>query len=385
MKHTFNTPELRQTASGIKTAVAPKSVTPEMVGGTLLDLVDAQGEIIEALAELGREKVTVRVNAYDGSQRVSTTNAKVYVDIFSVGGIPTVALPRQELAVDENGEVTFEVYKGYKYALFSKLDGMGASFQFTYTAGQDERTIDLWNLPLGVYPFGLIAYCNEATNAYRCSPFITEDGYDPDYYENIDTEWDLRDDEYQEESYYLGIMVSTENTAFAIEVNNKSAEYLQWSNTRYFAQGVPTLPQIYENPADFDGDYDAAWDDAVARAREDWDGNLNTEKILSFCKVAPAADFCSNIGGYERRQVFLPSAGQLYLMYLNKAAINALMTAFNDDGYEFVLLDNTWYWSSTQHNEFCAWGVDMYYGYTYGSNKDGNYYVRAVSAFHFIY
>ncbi len=35
--------------------------------------------------------------------------------------------------------------------------------------------------------------------------------------------------------------------------------------------------------------------------------------------------------------------------------------------------------------EWCAWGVDVGDGGTYSSYRDTNYYVRAVSAFHFIY
>lgn len=158
MKQEFDIPVLRQMAMDIKNAVTPKSVTADMVGSMLLALVEGQSEIIGTLE---REKVTVRVNAYDGTQRVSTATAKVYVDIFSVGGVPTEAMPRQELAVDENGEVSFEVYKGYRYALFSKIEGMGASFQFVYTAGQEERTINLWNMPVGIYVLGYASYEND--------------------------------------------------------------------------------------------------------------------------------------------------------------------------------------------------------------------------------
>ncbi len=377
MKHTFNTPELRQTASGIKTAVAPKSVTPEMVGGTLLDLVDAQGEVIEALAELGRETVTVRVNAYDGSQRVSTTNAKVYVDIFSVGGIPTVALPRQELAVDENGEVTFEVYKGYKFAVFSKLDGMGASFQFTYTAGQDERTIDLWNFPVGVFMVGYSGIYIEETELYRCVPYIAEN-YISDWDEMMEyAAWDIQDGENCEDCGYYGVLVSSAESSFVLSQRGRSENTMKWSERADYGYFVPTMPIIDSWVNDYD--------EMVALARADYNGNLNTAKIIAGCNFPLAAEFSVNINEWAYGQHFLPSAGQLYLVYLNKAAINALMTAANDDGYEYVLIDTQWYWSSTQANEFCARYVYMGNGSTGNSNKNDNNYVLAVSAFHFIY
>ena len=69
MKNEFNTEELRNTAEEIQNAVMAKSITPEMVGGTLLALVNAQGEVIESFGNFQRECVTVKVNAYDGSQR----------------------------------------------------------------------------------------------------------------------------------------------------------------------------------------------------------------------------------------------------------------------------------------------------------------------------
>ena len=46
-----------------------------------------------------------------------------------------------------------------------------------------------------------------------------------------------------------------------------------------------------------------------------------------------------------------------------------------------------WYWSSTEYDykfrsgEFCAWYVHMTDGYTNGSIKSVNNYVRAVAAF----
>ena len=384
MKKNFDTSALRKTAADIQGAVVPKSVTADMVGGLFSALVEAQGEVIEALGALEREVVTVKVNGYDGDGRVSAAGAKVYVDIFSIGSVPTVALPRQELTANEEGIVTFEVFKGYQYAVFSKLEGYGASFQFTYMAAQDTRTIDLWNMPLGVYMCAYAAYCDDNTNTYRCVPVITE-VYETELYDAGNAEWDVQGDEFCEECDYVGVLVSSEHTSFVIEERNKSADYLRWAGSRQYSTAVPTLPLIPIEPAKFDGDWDAAWQYALELARQDFDGNLNTAKILAFDAVTPAANFCAEFEGWNYRQVFLPSAGQLYLMYINKEAINNLMETANDEGREFVLLDNEWYWSSTQETGFCAWHVDMYDGYAYNYRKGNLTYVRAVSAFHFIY
>ena len=377
MKKNFDTSALRKTAADIQGAVVPKSVTADMVGGLFSALVEAQGEVIEALGALEREVVTVKVNGYDGEQRVSAAGAKVYVDIFSIGSVPTVALPRQELTANEEGIVTFEVFKGYQYAVFSKLEGYGASFQFSYEACQDTRDIELWNMPTGVYMCGYVGYYNEEDESTRGVPFVTE-SFETEYYDSPTTMWDANDGEIVDEAGYLGILVATEDTSFIIEQQTRSSEYLTWSGNRYYGKLVPTLPAFYLMA---DGD----WEAAQELARNDFDGNLNTAKIQAYCRSAQAAEYCTDSQADNLAQRFLPSAGQLYLMYLNKNAINRLVSAANGEGWQFDVVDDNYYWSSSQFDEFCAWIVGMSGGNTYGNDKYGNLYVRAVSAFHFIY
>ena len=72
-------------------------------------------------------------------------------------------------------------------------------------------------------------------------------------------------------------------------------------------------------------------------------------------------------------------------MYLNKTAINRLVNAANGEGWEFDVIDDNYYWSSSQFDEFCAWSVLMDGGSPGSLNKSSDCYVRAVSAFHFIY
>lgn len=381
MKQEFKTNELRQTAESIRDAVLAKSITPDMVGGTMLALVNASGEVIEALGNLESERVTVKVQAYNGLERVDVAGAKVYLDQFSASGVPTVSVPRQEFEVDENGEVTFDVLKGYRYAVFSKLDGMGASFQYVYDACQDERKIDLWNFSIGVYAIGYAAYYRESedggNSTCRCVPVITQT-YLSDYYEKPEFGWDMHGDECVEDCYYMGVLVSTAESSFAIAEGSRSEDYVMWSGRSDYGRLIPTMPVI--DP--WVGDYDAK----MELARADMDGNLNTAKILSSCHDPLAAKCAASINEWNYAQHYLPSAGQLYLMHLNKQAINAIMTEANDSGgREFQLIDNSYYWSSTQANEWCAWGVGMNNGDTSIYNRSGNGFVRAVSAFHFIY
>ena len=377
MKKNFDTSALRKTAADIQGAVVPKSVTADMVGGLFSALVEAQGEVIEALGALEREVVTVKVNGYDGEQRVSAAGAKVYVDIFSIGSVPTVALPRQELTANEEGIVTFEVFKGYQYAVFSKLEGYGASFQFSYEACQDARDIELWNMPTGVYMCGYVGYYNEEDESTRGVPFVTE-SFETEYYDSPATMWDAKDGETVDEAGYVGILVATEDTSFIIEPQTRSSEYLTWAGNSYYGKLVPTLPAFFLIA---NGD----WEAAQKLARNDFDGNLNTAKIQAYCRSAKAAEYCTDEQANNLAQRFLPSAGQLYLMYLNKTAINRLVNAANGEGWEFDVIDDNYYWSSSQFDEFCAWLVNMLSGGTASSAKLASYYVRAVSAFHFIY
>ena len=383
MRENFDKEELRSTAEEIRTATMAKSITPEMVGSTLLALVNAQGEVIEALGNLEREYVTVRVNAYDGSQRADVTGAKVYVDMFSAG-TPIVNVPRQELEVDENGEVSFDVIHGYQYAVFSKLEGFGASFQLVFQASQENRTIALWNMPLGVYHLGMAGYYHEdeetGNGVTRYIPYITE-SYVSDWDERREyAEWSMNEEESWNDDYYGSyILVSTEDGSFMIEENSYSEESKTWVGNRFYGKMIPALPA-------YDGDTND-WGEMQEAARQDMDGNLNTAKILAFCgSEAPAALWCANEWADWKINRWLPSAGQLYLMYLNRAAIDALMTEANDgDGREFrkVSNDYNWHWSSTQYNAWCAWYVTIDYGYTCSSLRYGYYYVRAVSAFLF--
>ena len=377
MKQEFKTTELRQTAEAIRDAVLAKSITPDMVGGTMLALVNASGEVIEALGNLESERVTVKVQAYDGQSRVDVTGAKVYLDQFSIGGVPMVSVPRQEYEVDENGEVTFEVLKGYQYTVFSKLDGMAASFQFAYEACQESRTIELWNFPVGVWMVGSASYWDAATDLYRSVPYVSGN-FISDLWSEDGVMWDASASESLDDAYYNGILIATADTSFVIEQNSKADSTMRWSANRYYGKMIPTLPAWWiESGQD--------WDAAQAMARADFDGCLNTAKILAFCASAPAVEYCTNEYADIRATRFLPSAGQLYLIYLNKTAINTLISAANEEGWEFEPIDSDYYWSSSQYDEWCACLVNMYYGSTGYYGRLSLNYVRAVSAFHFIY
>lgn len=388
MKEEWKPDALRETAEEIRSAVMPKSITPEMVGGTLLALTNAVGEVVETLGEIPTGHVKVTVVASDGTNLVDSSSARVYVDVFAVGGIPTISYPRRELTVDENGCVEFDVPIGCKYSVFSKIDGLGASMQFVYEAAYETREVLLHNLPVGVwwiYAAWVIREDDEDYGEYRIWTFDT-----------YVTDWEselfaakLAPGESLDDSCHCGIVVSTADTCFIIPEDNLSAEKMAWCKPKDYKNEFITLPDIWYN---FDGE---EWSEVQNRAREDWDGNLNSAKILAHATDAPAAEWCANIDPWN--QVFLPSSGQLYLMYLNRDAINKIMKEANADGWSYKLLpyqlNGRWqypngsyeyWWSSSRSTLGCSWvvyynGIICYYG------RYGTYDVRAVSAFHFEY
>lgn len=401
MKNEWKPEELRATSEEIRGAVMPKTITPEMVGGTLLGVVNALGEVVEVLGEIPREHVKVKVRGYDGTGGVSGAGATVWLDVFAVGGFPSVNVPRRELTANEDGVVEFDIPHGYKYAVFAQIVGLSASFQFVYEGATEERNLDLWCFPVGVWALGycdIAFYGNDETpnEYYREVPIVAHSFADlngDNVTENYG--WDANEDageEYEGCSSYDAILVATADTSFVIGQNSKSSESLRWCAPRYYGQAFPALPKINNVGTD------EPWEDLQNRARADMDGNLNTAKIIAFCNDAPAAQFCGEVLAEDYlTQSWLPSGGQASLMQLNRDAINALMKEANGaNGTDFVLLPtlkpgstSSWthyeyWWTSSQYDVYCSWVV-YYNGYI---NNYTRYYtddVRAVSAFHFEY
>lgn len=408
MKEEWKPDALRETAEEIRSAVMPKSITPEMVGGTLLALTNAVGEVVETLGEIPREHVKVRVKAYDGNGKVSAEGAKVEVEIFCVNGFPCTQLEKREIEVDANGCVEFDVPHGFTYSVQSKLTGMGASFQLVNDATRKERVVNLWHMPVGIFAYGQIG--TRVDGLYNCPsyPHIRPSFEDDDWeynWINDDLAEDFPDltvdDNFgTDEACWRGILVSTADTAFVIMPQSFSSERMQWSGAYGYGVEVPYCANY--NPDDMiveEGE--DVWDAAQALAREDYSGHSNSVKILRSCITPTAAEWCASMPSdwYDQHN-FLPSAGQLYLMWLNRTAINSLMQyAIDEWNWEYVLLpylndkkqwvfpsgrSGEYWWSSTQAGGLCSWVVNYNGGIDYLNRYDTND-VRAVSAFHFEY
>lgn len=112
------------------------------------------------------------------------------------------------------------------------------------------------------------------------------------------------------------------------------------------------------------GGYKDNYMDAV----QDWDGAENTERLKRI-GLNPAIQL--------KDGEYIPTLAELYLICLNRKAINAAMRFVG--GQELA----GWYWSSTEYSAPIAWDLGLLSGtaYYYGAKATITYRVRPVSAF----
>lgn len=78
----------------------------------------------------------------------------------------------------------------------------------------------------------------------------------------------------------------------------------------------------------------------------------------------------------ESKDWYIPTIGELYVMYLMKNQINKALEYIGAE-----LIKDTWYWSSTEYSATGAWGLSFGYGGFNGYFKACEGSVRPVSAF----
>ena len=127
-------------------------------------------------------------------------------------------------------------------------------------------------------------------------------------------------------------------------------------------------------------------------AFNDWNGKTNTQKQIAASKegavtntASYAPGFCNlysrsnaNGKGLTAGKWWLPSLGELMMIYANMRKINYALSLINGA----TQLAETWYWSSTECSATSAWGLSLGDGGAGGGTKasDQNS-VRPVSAF----
>ena len=123
-------------------------------------------------------------------------------------------------------------------------------------------------------------------------------------------------------------------------------------------------------------------------ALDDWSGKDNTAAQVthSECKTESyAPGFCAsyervnaNGQGLTAGRWWLPSLGELMMIYANKYKINYALSLINGA----VQLADMWYWSSTEYSAASAWRLNLDYGgANYTTKAEGQGRVRPVSAF----
>lgn len=117
--------------------------------------------------------------------------------------------------------------------------------------------------------------------------------------------------------------------------------------------------------------------DAAIRASSDSHVTNTAAYAPGYCGLYSRAN--SNGEGLTAGYWWLPSVGELLMMYANKAKINYALSLIKGAQQ----LDTNWYWSSTEYGPANAWGLSFGDGYLHGwSNKvKGKGHVRPVSAF----
>ena len=123
-------------------------------------------------------------------------------------------------------------------------------------------------------------------------------------------------------------------------------------------------------------------------ALDDWAGKTSTAAQITHneCKTESyAPGFCASYSrtnangkGLTAGRWWLPSLGELMMIYANMRKINYALSLINGA----TQLAETWYWSSTEYSATLAWNLGLNYGAGgWNTKATGQTRVRPVSAF----
>lgn len=103
-------------------------------------------------------------------------------------------------------------------------------------------------------------------------------------------------------------------------------------------------------------------------AVQDWDGKKNTEHLK---EIGMNSTIDLKDGEY------IPALAEMYLICRNRKQVNEALRFIGAE-----ILDDLWYWTSTESSSTYAWGLYLYGGYADdGTEATNQRRVRAVSAF----
>ena len=178
----------------------------------------------------------------------------------------------------------------------------------------------------------------------------------------------------------------------------KPHKWTSYQNSGEIAEGVvvveggkilvvaPTEATLYWSSAAVSGGGKTTTDRLTAL--DDWTGKASTAAQITHSECnseSYAPGYCAayervnaNGKGLTAGRWWLPSLGELMMIYANMRKINYALSLINGA----TPLAETWYWSSTEFSAATAWGLDLPYGAA-GDLTKAAYQnrVRAVSAF----
>ena len=338
------------------------NVLPKVLGGILAGVPLGGDESVSVIVR-GCKYVDDTTN-----EDAPVVGGKVIVKTFDPVTKETAA---QEFEIPASGLVVFPVRHGLVYQVHSEVEGLAASTRLVFTSSTEARTIYLWNTSIGVFKAGHNFALRDGN--YRGFVYLAKDGSE-DAGANT---WDIHEDEEDaSEQTWDGILVATAKFSGIVVPGSLSKDQsddplrLEWIK-RAFGKGVAGLPFI-------NGD---GWQD---NAKEDFDGPLNTAKILAAYPGAPAAAFCDEVSGsqeYYYTDGYLGAAGEMFALYENREAYAAIQADYDD----CPELGTLYYWSSSVIDRWYACDVNFDAGSVDSYDMFSTLYVLALSAFHLNY
>lgn len=178
----------------------------------------------------------------------------------------------------------------------------------------------------------------------------------------------------------------------------KPHKWTSYQNSGEIAEGVvvveggkilvvaPTEATLYWSSAAVSGGGKTTTDRLTAL--DDWTGKASTAAQITHSECnseSYAPGYCAayervnaNGKGLTAGRWWLPSLGELMMIYANMRKINYALSLINGA----TPLAETWYWSSTEFSATGAWGLYLGDGNAYyGTKASSQLRVRAVSAF----
>lgn len=288
---------------------------------------DAQGELLQ------NQRIDLKLSIVKGSTQVSS----IYTETYSA-------------MTNENGLVTLSIGTGTSSSNFADIDwGQGPLFIKIEANTQNSNKYNI----VGTTPLLSVPYALYAKTAETALNTQNDSGSSPGA------------EHYIGEFHEGGIIIWLDHTGkHGLIVGLKDiSKQAFWSNIANKAIGK--------------------------QAGSKTDGNKNSEAITQQeGHTDSAAKLClnytnSNDGGTSKSDWYLPSIEELRILAVNRYEIQRSIDEKNANDINAPIdnIADKFYWSSTEQNEYSAWGINFYNANPYTSNKYSEGYVRPFRKF----